>query len=187
MTLESSCVPIPSEAIMPFAGKLIVTDGKFNIYVLSIVGALGNLAGSCLAYWIGAVGGRPFIEKYGKYLLVSHHDMEMADRWFQKYGEATAFFSRMLPIVRTFISLPAGISKMHFGKFCLYTFLGALPFCYALTYTGVKLGEHWQLVSKYLHKADIVIGVLLVAMFASWLYRHLRPSNKTVETGATGL
>jgi len=174
MTLESACIPVPSVVIMPFAGKLIVDDGRFNIYLLSLVGALGNLLGSVIAYWVGAVGGRPFIEKYGKYFLLSHADVEAGDRWFQKYGEATAFFSRLIPIVRTFISLPAGIARMNFGKFCLYTFLGALPFCYALTYAGVKLGEHWKEVSRVLHKADDAIIVTLLILFAIWLYRHLR-------------
>jgi membrane protein DedA with SNARE-associated domain len=181
MTIESACVPIPSEAIMPFAGKLIATDSRFNIYVLSLVGALGNLAGSCLAYWVGAIGGRPFVEKYGKFLLITHQDLDMADRWFTKYGEATAFLSRLLPLVRAYISLPAGISKMPFGKFCFFTFLGALPFCYALTYAGVKLGEHWQAVSKVLHKADLAVLLIVAIFLALWIYRHLRPRPSAVS------
>ncbi|BDI31993.1 alkaline phosphatase [Capsulimonas corticalis] len=180
MALESACIPIPSEAIMPFAGSLIVTDPArhFNIHVLAFVGAFGNLLGSIVAYWVGAIGGRPFLEKYGKYVLISHHDMDLADRFFQRYGEWTALFSRLLPIVRTFISLPAGIARMNFPKFCLFTFIGALPFCYLLTYAGIKLGEHWHQVHTWLQKADIFIGVIIVALFGLWLWRHLKPSPK---------
>ena len=180
MALESACIPIPSEAIMPFAGKLIVTDPArgFNIHMLAFMGALGNLLGSIVAYWVGAIGGRPFLEKYGKYVLISHHDMDLADRFFQRYGEWTALISRLLPIVRTFISLPAGISRMNFPKFCIYTFIGALPFCYLLTYAGIKLGEHWHDVHKWLQKADIFIGVIIVVLFALWVKRHLQPAKQ---------
>jgi membrane protein DedA with SNARE-associated domain len=172
MTLESACIPIPSELIMPFAGKLIATGHRFNIYLLTLVGALGNLAGSSIAYWVGAIGGRPFVEKYGKFVMITRSDLDAGDRWFTKYGDATAFFCRLLPIARTFISLPAGISKMNFGRFCLFTFLGALPFCFALTYAGIKLGEHWKEVSKVLHAADAVIITLFVVLVAVWIYRH---------------
>ncbi len=175
MVLESACVPVPSFVVMPFAGKLIVEGGQFNIYALTFVGALGNLVGSIIAYWVGAFGGRPFIEKYGKYILFTHSEMDSADKWFAKYGEATAFFSRLLPVVRTFISLPAGIARMDFGKFCLWTFLGALPFCYVLTYAGVKLGENWKEVDKVLHKADLAIIAVFAVLFAFWLYHRLRP------------
>jgi membrane protein DedA with SNARE-associated domain len=174
MTLESACIPLPSVIIMPFAGKLIVDGAHFNIYALSLVGALGNLLGSIIAYWVGAIGGRPFVEKYGKYVMVTQSDLDSGDKWFTRYGDATAFFSRLLPIVRTFISLPAGISRMPFGKFCLYTFLGALPFCYGLTYAGVKLGENWKDVSVVLHKADLVIIAVFLILFALWLYKHFR-------------
>lgn len=175
MTLESACIPIPSEAIMPFAGALIVTQHKFNIHALAFTGALANLFGSVIAYWVGAIGGRPFIDKYGKYILIHKRDVDAADHWFQKYGEATAFFSRVLPVIRTFISLPAGISRMNFGRFCLFTFLGAWPWCYLLTWVGIKFGEHMKTVSTFMHKADLGIGVILVALFGFWLWHHLRP------------
>jgi membrane protein DedA with SNARE-associated domain len=184
MTLESACIPIPSEAIMAFAGTHV--GHGFNINMLAFVGAFGNLFGSIIAYAVGHYGGRPFISKYGKYVLINHHDVDLADRWFDKHGDATVFWARMLPIVRTFISLPAGISRMNFPKFCIYTFVGALPFCYALAYAGVKLGEHWIEVSKLLHKADAVVLAVLIVMFALWLKRHLDHSQpaETVETEA---
>ncbi len=180
MTLESACIPIPSEAIMPFAGKEIAS-GRFNMHALAFVGAFANLFGSIIAYWVGAVGGRPFINKYGKFFLIRNHDVDMADRWFDKHGDATVFWTRMMPIVRTFISLPAGISKMNFPKFCVYTFVGALPFCYLLTYAGMKLGENWTTVSTYLHKADAVVLVILIVLFGLWLKRHLGAEPASAE------
>ena len=177
MALESACIPIPSEAIMPFAGSLIVTDPArgFNIHTLAFVGATGNLLGSIAAYWVGAIGGRPFLAKYGRYVLIRQRDIDKTDHYFQKYGDLTVLVSRVLPIVRTFISLPAGIARMPFGKFCVYTFVGAVPFCYLLAWAGVQLGRHWEQVRAVLHKADFAIGAVLVVLFALWLKQHLRP------------
>ena len=177
MALESACVPIPSEAIMPFAGSLIVTEPArgFNLHTLAFVGAAGNLLGSIVAYWVGRIGGRPFLEKYGKILLIRKRDLDKSEQFFQKYGDATALFSRVLPIVRTFISLPAGISRMNFPKFCIYTFIGALPFCYLLAWAGVKLGQHWTQVHAWLQKADVGVAVVLVILLGIWLWHHLRP------------
>ncbi|MDR3708642.1 MAG: DedA family protein [Capsulimonadaceae bacterium] len=180
MTLESACIPIPSEAIMPFAGKEIAS-GRFDLNALAFVGAFANLFGSLIAYWVGVAGGRPFVQKYGKYILIRQDDVDIADRWFARHGEATVFWTRMLPIIRTFISLPAGISRMNFPRFCIYTFVGALPWCYLLAWAGMKLGEHWTQVSKYLHKADLAILVVLVVMFALWFYRHTRPEPDPAE------
>ena len=182
MALESACIPIPSEAIMPFAGSLIVTDPLrgFNFHVLAFVGAFGNLLGSMVAYWVGHVGGRPFLEKYGKFVLIRKRDLDKSEAFFHKYGEATALFSRVLPIVRTFISLPAGIAHMNFLKFCIYTFIGALPFCYLLTWAGIKLGEHWEQVHTWLQKADIAVAVVLLVLFGLWLWHHLRPDPTEV-------
>ena len=176
MTLESACIPVPSFVVMPFAGKLIA-DGQYNIWALTLVGALGNLLGSVIAYWVGAIGGRPFIEKYGKFFLVSNADIDAGDKWFGKFGDATAFVSRLLPVVRTFISLPLGIAKMNFVRFCLWSFLGALPYCYLLTYAGVKLGEHWSEADKVMHKADLGIIAVFVILVAFYLYRHLGPGS----------
>lgn len=178
MALESACIPIPSEAIMPFAGAQITAPaGSFhpNLHVLAFVGALGNLLGSVLAFWVGHKGGRPFLEKYGKYVLIRKRDLDKSDHYFQHYGEATVFFTRILPVVRTFISLPAGIARMNFGKFCAYTFAGALPWCYLLAWAGTKLGQHWQQMSAWLHKADAAIVAVLALLFVVWLWHHLRP------------
>ena len=185
MTLESACIPVPSEAIMPFAGAQISHPvGSFhpNIWVLTIIGALGNLLGSMIAYWVGAIGGRPFLSKYGKYILIRERDIDKADHFFQKYGDITALVSRWLPIVRTFISLPAGISRMNFPKFCAYTFVGALPFCYMLAWVGVKFGEHMETVKAGLHKADFAVTAVLVVLFALWLWHHLRPEPEEAGT-----
>ncbi len=177
MALESACIPIPSEAIMPFAGSLIITDPArhFNLHTLAFVGALGNLLGSIVAYWVGAVGGRPFLEKYGKYVLIKKRDIDKSDHYFQKYGEATVLFTRVMPIVRTFISLPAGIAKMNFSKFCVFTFLGALPFCYLLAWLGIKFGQHMEQVKAAMHKADFAVAAVLIVLFAVWLKHHLKP------------
>jgi membrane protein DedA with SNARE-associated domain len=185
MTLESACIPVPSEAIMPFAGAQIShPTGSFypNIWMLTVVGALGNLLGSIIAYWVGAVGGRPFLSKYGKYVLIRERDIDKADYFFQKYGDITALVSRWLPIVRTFISLPAGISRMNFPKFCVYTFIGALPFCYLLAWLGVKFGEHMETIKAGLHKADFAVTAVLVVLFALWLCHHLRPEPEKAGT-----
>jgi membrane protein DedA with SNARE-associated domain len=178
MALESACIPIPSEAIMPFAGAQVSAPmGIFhpNIHVLAIIGALGNLLGSIAAYWVGSIGGRPFLEKYGKFVLIRNRDLDKSDAFFQKYGEITVLISRVLPIVRTFISLPAGIARMNFARFCAYTFVGALPWCYLLTWAGVSLGTHWTRVHAWLHKADLGISIILVILFGLWLWHHLRP------------
>jgi membrane protein DedA with SNARE-associated domain len=177
MAIESACIPLPSEIIMPFSGYLVF-QGEMNLLVVGLVGALGNLGGSLLAYWVGAKGGRPLIERYGKYVLLSHHDLDLADRWFERYGRSTVFFTRMMPVVRTFISFPAGMSRMRLGTFSLYTFIGALPWSLALAYVGMKLGENWDTLGGYFHKADIFIAVLLVAGVVWYVWRHLSNLKK---------
>ncbi len=177
MAIESACIPLPSEIIMPFSGYLVYT-GQLSLVIVGVVGALGNLAGSLLAYGLGAWGGRPLIEKYGKYVLLSHHDLDLADRWFEKYGKSTVFFTRLMPVVRTFISFPAGISGMRLSTFSIFTFLGALPWSLALAYIGFKLGENWDTLGSYFHKADIFIGILIVAGLAWYIQRHLKNLRK---------
>jgi len=171
MAIESACIPLPSEIIMPFAGYL-VTTGQFTMLGVTLAGAIGNVAGSIVAYYAGVWGGRPLVERYGPYMLVSRKDIEMADRWFAKYGEAAVFFGRMLPIVRTFISLPAGIAGVNIYRFILFTFLGALPWCYLLAYVGVKMGEHWEQLKDYFHQFDIVIGVGLALAIGYFVWSH---------------
>lgn len=171
MAIESACIPLPSEIIMPFSGYLVST-GQFSMLGVTMAGAIGNVLGSLVAYYAGVWGGRPFVERYGPYFLVSRRDLEMADRWFLKYGEAAVLISRMLPVVRTFISLPAGIVRMNVPKFVLFSFIGAVPWCYLLAYIGLKLGEHWDGLREYFHHLDVVIGVVLVLGFGYFLWSH---------------
>jgi len=173
MALESACIPIPSEIIMPFSGYL-VWEGRFVFWWVVLVGSLGNLIGSILSYLIGIYGGRPLIEKYGKYLLISHSDLDRADRWFLKYGGLAVFFSRVLPVIRTFISLPAGISRMNFIKFCIYTFFGSLPWCFILTYLGVIMNKNWNSLEVYFHKFDLLIGIIIILGIGWWIWRHAK-------------
>ncbi len=173
MLVESCGIPMPSEVIMPFAGFL-VSSGQLNFWLVAFIGAMGNLAGSLLAYWIGAKGGRPLIEKYGKYILISRHDLNLADKWFSKYGDWTVFFGRLLPVIRTYISFPAGIAKMDIKKFAFYTFLGALPWCLLFTWLGVKMGNHWDQIQKTLHNFDLLMLILVIAAIVWYVWRHLK-------------
>ncbi len=132
---------------------------------------MGCNVGSLVAYYVGALGGRPLAEKYGRYVLVTRHDLELADRWFARYGDWAVFFARLLPVVRTFIALPAGVARMSFLRFNLYTFLGSLPWCLALAYAGLKLGERWTILRQYFHRFDTVILVLIV-IAAAWFVRN---------------
>jgi membrane protein DedA with SNARE-associated domain len=181
MALESACIPVPSEVIMPFSGFL-VWEGRFELWQVALWGGLGNLLGSIIAYWVGAWGGRRLVEKYGKYLLISSHDLTLADNWFSKYGQLTVFFSRLLPVVRTFISLPAGIARMPFKKFCLYTFLGCLPWSFILAYAGLIAGENWEGLKVYFHKFDLVIGAVILILIIWWVRRHF--NQKVVITNS---
>lgn len=177
MLVESCGIPMPSEVIMPFSGFL-VSEGKMNLWLVAFLGALGNLAGSLLAYYIGLKGGRPFAEKYGKYVLISKHDLDLADTWFKRKGEWTVFLGRLLPVIRTYISFPAGIAKMDLKKFSVYTFLGALPWCFLFAWLGVKMGENWELIRAKLHKFDLTILVIVILLVALYIYRHLKNRGK---------
>jgi len=161
MAIESACIPLPSEVIMPFSGYL-VSAGRFKLAWVAIAGAVGCNVGSLVAYYVGLLGGRPLVEKYGRYVLVTHHDLEMADRFFGRYGDWAVFLARLLPVIRTFIAIPAGVSRMNFWRFNLFTFLGSLPWCLALAYAGVKLGERWETLRAYFHRFDTVLAVLIV-------------------------
>lgn len=176
MAIESACIPLPSEIIMPFSGYLVHT-GRFDLHLASISGALGCAIGSAIAYYAGMYGGRPFLERYGRYVLIRKRDIDRADQWFAKYGESIVFVSRLLPVIRTFISFPAGVSRMHFGRFLVYSFVGSVPWCYFLAYVGMVLGRNWNTLRTYFHGADIGIGVLLGVAFAIWLYHHLKPEH----------
>jgi membrane protein DedA with SNARE-associated domain len=186
MAIESACIPLPSEVIMPFSGYLVYT-GQFNLWVVGFVGALGCVAGSLVAYWAGMYGGRPFIERYGRWVLISRRDLDLADRWFSKYGDFVTFFSRLLPVIRTFIAFPAGIVRMNLPKFCLYTLLGSFPWCVGLAYIGQRLGEQWnknETLKELFHRFDFAIGILLVIGAAWWIRRHLK-HERSIRSDAT--
>lgn len=173
MALESACIPLPSEIVLPFGGFLAAT-GNITLTEAILAGQLGGLAGSILAYGIGRYGGRALIERYGKYILLSHKELDTADRWFAQRGELTVFVARLLPGVRTFISLPAGIAEMNFGRFLFYSFLGMLPWSFAFTYVGYRLGQNWTLVRTYLHRFDYVIIAVLLAAVGWFIWHKLR-------------
>jgi membrane protein DedA with SNARE-associated domain len=173
MVLESACIPVPSEAIMPFAG-FVVSEGKMSLFAIVAAGVAGNLVGSWIAYWIGLYGGRPFIDKYGKYVLLRHHHLDLAESWFDRWGAPTVFFSRCLPIVRTFISLPAGMAKMPFWKFTLYTALGCIPWVFMLGYVGVKLGDNWEKIRTYLHYLDYAVVAAIIVAIVWWVVKRRR-------------
>jgi membrane protein DedA with SNARE-associated domain len=159
---------------------LIKANGLSPLYslVAGAYGALGCTIGSIIAYFVGLWGGRPFLEKYGKYVLVSHHDLDMADRWFSRNGDWSIFVSRLLPVVRTFISLPAGIARMNFVKFTVFTFIGSFPWCAGLAYGGYLLGEHWEKLRSLMRPFDPIIAVIILALIALYIYRHIRHVRK---------
>lgn len=171
MAIESACIPLPSELIMPFAGYLVYT-GKMQLLWAATAGALGCNLGSLAAYEIGYYGGRPLVERYGRWILMGRRELDWADRFFQSHGELAVVIARMLPVIRTFIALPAGIARMPRVKFHIYTFIGSWPWCFGLAYFGMKLGENWRSLGKYFHQFDAIIGVLLVAAVAWFIWSH---------------
>jgi membrane protein DedA with SNARE-associated domain len=187
MAIESACIPLPSEVTMPLAGWMLIQAKGFaawHVVWAGFYGALGCTIGSVFTYWVGAKGGRPVLERYGRYVLISTHDMEVADRWFHRYGEATAFFSRLLPIVRTFISLPAGIARMSFPRFTILTFVGSFIWCVLLAWAGYVFGEHWVEVREAMRPFDIPIAVVLVALFVWYIYRHIKRGRAQIAADA---
>lgn len=179
MALESCCIPLPSELVMPLAGYMVFKyPDQFSLIGVGVAGALGCVIGSAVAYGIGAAGGRPLLLRYGKYILISKADSDRADRWFAHYGAPVAFFSRLLPVVRTYISLPAGISRMNFPQFLLFTLLGSLPWTFALAWLGVTFGDSFQKavseMTTVFHGLDILILALLVVAVGLYIYRHVR-------------
>jgi membrane protein DedA with SNARE-associated domain len=212
MGIESACIPLPSELIMPYAGAM--TDPKanaelaaqfgmalpqFSLFWAAVAGAIGCNLGSEVAYWVGAKGGRKAIEKYGRYILMSKHELEIADRWFEKRGEAIIFIARLLPVVRTFIAFPAGVARMNRTKFHVYTFAGSLPWCYALGYVGQYLGieltKESSPLKHFMHRFDLVIGIGIVVA-AAWFirsrlralkaYREADKAEKSEKSSAAG-
>jgi membrane protein DedA with SNARE-associated domain len=173
MAIESACIPLPSEIIMPFAGYL-VSIGKMNLWLAALAGTIGCNIGSEIAYWIGATGGRAAIYKYGKYLLLPKHEIELAEKWFNKYGELAVFLSRLLPVIRTFIAFPAGMARMNRFKMHVFTFAGSYPWCLALAWVGFHAGSAWDnpesQLKSMLHKADLAI-VFLALLAIVWFIR----------------
>ena len=172
MALESANIPIPSEIIMPFSGFL-VWQGVFQFWWVVWWGAVGNLIGSLVSYYLGYFGGRPFLRKYGRFIFITEHDVALAEKLFDKYGSIVVFVSKMLPIVRTFNSFPAGLAKMNIWKFSIYSFIGSVIWSYFLTYVGFTAGENWDILKTYFHKLDWVIGIIIIAGAIFWIWRHI--------------
>lgn len=170
MVLESMVFPVPSEAVMPFAGFLIV-KGQFTFTGVIIASTLGSIVGSLASYAMGFYGGKPFIKRFGKYLLLDTHDLELTERFFAKRGELTIFISRFIPVIRHMISIPAGLGKMKLWKFVVYTTLGAAMWNSFLTYVGIKLKENWEEVMTYSHIIDIVVVGILGLAFLYYAYK----------------
>ena len=177
MGIESACIPLPSEIIMPFAGSLVATKGEMTLWGVAIAGAVGCVVGSIPAYYAGMYGGRKFVETYGKWLLISHRDIEIADKAFQKYGDIIIFLGRLLPVIRTFIAFPAGVARMNMTKFCVYTFVGSVIWCYGLGYLGMKLGERWEELEVYFHEFHYVIAIVFAVLLIWHIRRHLKHST----------
>lgn len=179
MALESACIPLPSEVIMPFAGYLAST-GRFSLVLAATAGAVGCNIGSTLAYAVGARGGRGLVEKWGHYILLDQGDLDRADQFFRRFGGPAVLVARLLPVVRTFIALPAGIARMPMLPFQLYTFIGSWPWCYGLAYIGYLLGEHWETDPRFravMHQFDFAIIGLLAVGLAWFVWRHVRRSQ----------
>jgi membrane protein DedA with SNARE-associated domain len=179
MALESCCIPLPSEIVMPLAGYVVFTQPeRFSLLGVGIAGTLGCVIGSSIAYAIGASGGRPLLLKYGKYVLISKADSDRADRWFARYGAPVAFFSRLLPVIRTYISLPAGIAEMNFAQFITFTFLGSLPWTFALAIVGYAFGDAFMQkltrLSTIFHGLDVAILLALIVLVGLYIRRHLK-------------
>lgn len=178
MGIESACIPLPSELIMPFAGYLVY-QGAMKLVLVATAGAIGCNLGSLVAYEIGCYGGRPLVERYGRWILMGRRELDWADRFFTRWGYLAVFIARLLPVIRTFIALPAGIARMPRVRFHVYTFLGSWPWCFALAWLGMKLGENWRVVGKYLHKFDAVILVVLVVGIVWFVWSHWQNRLRT--------
>lgn len=179
MVLESACVPIPSEVTMLFGGALVsapflAPDQQLDFVLVGLTGAVANLVGSWLAYWVGYAGGRPLAIRWGRYLLIRPHEIDRAHDWFERHGEAAVFVGRLLPVIRTFISLPAGVAGMSFWRFSMYTLLGCLPWTFGLTWLGYLLGERWEQVERVMRPFAWAVAVALAGAVAWWIWHRVR-------------
>lgn len=173
MAIESAAIPLPSEIIMPFSGFL-VSQGRFTLFLVALAGAIGSTIGSVILFYIGLYGGRPFLEKYGRYLLITEHDLKLSEKFFQKYGAWSLLAGRLLPVVRTYISLPAGIAKVNLWLLALTSFVGSFVWSYFLAFLGMSLGRHWEILGQYFHKFDFLIGLIIIIGLIYWIRRHLK-------------
>jgi membrane protein DedA with SNARE-associated domain len=176
MAIESACVPLPSEIIMPFSGYLAST-GRFDLLLAATAGAVGCNVGSTVAYFAGRIGGRPFLERWGHWLLIGRRDLAGADRFFARFGGTAVLIGRLLPVIRTFIALPAGIARMPQLRFQIYTFIGSWPWCFALAYAGDRLGQQWQSdprLRAFMHRFDLGIVALIAVGIVWFVWRHVR-------------
>ena len=187
MALETVFTPLPSEVIMPLGGWMLIKErglSPFYTLLAGLYGGAGSTVGSLVIYWIGMWGGRPLLERYGKYVLISRNDLDLAERWFARYGELTVFFSRLVPQVRSFISLPAGIARMPLWRFLLFTFLGSFLWSVVLAFAGYQLGEHWGEMRDIMRPFDLPIsaGIILLILFYVW-WRLVRPRRRRGSRG----
>jgi len=176
MAIESACIPLPSEIIMPFAGYLVST-GRFDLYLAATAGALGCNLGSIVAYEIGKRGGRPVAERWGRYLLIGPGEIDAADRFFARWGSIAVLVGRLLPVIRSFIAFPAGVARMRLVPFHVYTFIGSWPWCFGLAWVGMKLGDQWNSdprIKAAFHRADLAIGLVLVALVGFYIWHRVR-------------
>uniref|UniRef100_E6QI24 DedA n=1 Tax=mine drainage metagenome TaxID=410659 RepID=E6QI24_9ZZZZ len=193
MAIESACIPLPSEVIMPFAGYLVSTarfgggNAWLGLVLVATAGAIGCNLGSVVAYWIGAVGGRPLVERYGRVVLLSHHDLDRMTQFFEKYGSITVLLGRLLPVVRTFIAFPAGIARMSQARFHAYTFLGSWPWCFALAYVGKRLGDRWNsdpAFQEWFHRFHLAVELALLAAIVWFVWTHWRRATSARVSGS---
>src|SRR5271165_4663596 len=186
MAIESACIPLPSEIIMPFSGYLVYT-GRFSLLAVATAGAIGCNLGSVLAYEVGYFGGRPLVERYGRYIFLSQRELNIADRFFERRGAIAVLIARLLPVIRTFIALPAGIARMPRVKFHIYTFIGSWPWCFALAYIGMRLGEQWDKdprIKMWFHRMDGVILAVLIGGIAYFVWSHVKDRVRASSEGA---
>ncbi len=183
MALESACMPVPSEIVMPFAGYLVSSEGEMSLLGVTVAGSVGCTLGSIAAYVAGYYAGRPLILRYGKYFLIREKHLVAAEKWFEKWGDKATFIARLLPVIRTVISLPAGIAKMNFKKFVLYSFVGSVPWTFMLAYIGYWLGEEWESIEgvyKYL-QILVVVGVVALITWYIWLHRRRHSKEQKAQ------
>jgi membrane protein DedA with SNARE-associated domain len=189
MAVESAAIPFPSEIIMPLAGWLLIKDRGLGfewLFLAAFYGALGNTIGSLVAYYAGAWGGRPFLRRYGRFILISQRELDWADRWFERYGEVAVFVSRLMPVIRTFISVPAGVARMNVPRFTVLTFAGSFPWSFGLAWAGFALGENWEQISDWFRPVSIPIAIALVLLVAYFAFHRIREAVRGERAAPEG-